>query len=103
MTMRRLRMWMVAAVLALGLEGCGALARTGERLDARDVTAAIERRLQVRIGAQAPPSTGPGLPALAATYSGAAGGQRIVLLDFFTAEGTRAALGALPRLDRAQI
>ena len=66
----------ITAGLVLGLSGCGGLPRTGERLDARAVTTALERRTQIHFAAEPPPTTAPGLPSLAATYHGASAGEK---------------------------
>jgi hypothetical protein len=79
----------ITIAVLLASSGCDVM-RSGQRLDARAVTRAIAQDTGISFEMERAPS---GLPSLAATYTGETANGRVVVLDFYTRDGTRNALG----------
>jgi hypothetical protein len=91
------------ALLLATLPACGALPRHEERLDANRVRTAIEDTTAIDLRFEESPDGVPGISGLAGSYAGATPTERIVLLDFFSADATREALGREPVLPGATV
>ncbi len=88
--MRRSSAPILGTLLAIILSGCG----QKPEVDARALTADLTGRLSIPFDREPPPPGSPGLANLRATYSGAASGQRLTVLDFYAATSTQQVIGA---------